>query len=114
MAAETAELIRKTEGAAAEHPTNLPPDVEAELEALSRLNDDVLWAVARCRMNTSKQRRWHRLLEKNERGALTDPERQELMRLTADGDRLTLCKAHAYLLLKQRGYSISEFDQFRG
>ena len=57
-------------------------------------------------MTNSKQRRWHRLLEKNERGTLTDPERQELMRITADGDRLTLCKAHAYLLLQQRGYSI--------
>lgn len=46
MTAETAGLIRKSDGAAGEHPTNLPPDVAAELEALSRLNDDVLWAVA--------------------------------------------------------------------
>ena len=44
---------------------------------------------------------------------LTTAEREELARLTADGDRLTLCKAEAYLLLKQRGYRIPELDNRR-
>jgi hypothetical protein len=110
MAEKTMELIQRADGTAVEHPTSLPPEVEAELQALTWLSDDVLWAVARSRMNSAKQRRWHRLLGKNQHGTLTDPERQELTRLTADGDRLTLCKAHAYLLLKQRGYPIPELD----
>ena len=110
MAEKTKELMTGTDSPAAGHPANLPPDLERELQALTFLNDDVLWAVARSRMISSKQRRWHRLLEKNQRGALTDPERQELARLTTDGDRLTLCKAHAYLLLKQRGHPIPELD----
>ncbi len=110
MAAKTTELTQGADRPAAGYPTSLPPNVEAELQALTWLNDDVLWAVARTRMNSSKQRRWRRLLEKNQRGTLTDPERQELTRLTADGDRLTLCKAQAYLLLKQRGHPIPELD----
>jgi hypothetical protein len=84
--------------------------LEAELQALAMLSDDVLWAVARSRMNSAKQRRWRRLLEKNQRDALTERDRQELARLTTDGERLTLYKAHAYLLLKQRGHRIPELD----
>jgi hypothetical protein len=92
---------------------SLPPELEGELEALDRLSDDVLWAVARSRMIAPKQRRWRRLLERNQRGVLTEPERRELDRLNADGDRLTLCKAHAYLLLKERGYPIPELEKRR-
>ena len=74
MAAKTTELPQGADRPAAGYPTSLPPNVEAELQALTWLNDDVLWAVARTRMNSSKQRRWRRLLEKNQRGTLTDPE----------------------------------------
>jgi len=74
------------------------------------LSDDVLWAVARSRMNAVKQRRWHRLLERNRQDALTDQEQDELSRLMADGDRLTLCKAQAYALLKERGRRIPELE----
>ena len=108
MAENAITLIKRSDVPAAGDPASLPPGVEAELQALTWLSDDLLWAVARSRMHSPKQRRWRRLLEKNERGTLSDPERQELARLTADGDRLTLCKAHAYLLLKQRGYRIPE------
>ena len=75
MTEATADLVEGTDGQASGRPTRLSPDVESELQALTWLNDDVLWAVARSRMNNSKQRRWRRLLEKNQRGALTDPER---------------------------------------
>lgn len=114
MAEMTTELIKGTDGQTAGHPTHLPPEVESELQALAWLSDDVLWAVARSRTNHPKQRRWRRLLEKSQRSALTDSERQELTRLTTDGDRLTLCKAQAYLILKQRGHPIPELDRGRG
>jgi hypothetical protein len=65
-------------------------------------------------MNLAKQRRWRRLLERNQQGVLTEPEQQELARLIADGDRLTLCKAQAYVLLKERGYRIPELEKRRG
>jgi hypothetical protein len=111
MAERAAEGMLVAESPSTEQPAGLPPDLEAELQALTLLNDDVLWAVARGRMNSPKQRRWQRLLEKNRHDTLSGLERTELARLTADGDRLTLCKAHAYLLLKQRGYRIIELDR---
>src|SRR4051812_42792645 len=98
MAQRVAEPVRNTVDPSVALPGRLPPDVEAELQALTRLSDDVLWAVARSRMESMRQRRWRRLLEKNQRGTLTEAEGQELARLSADGDRLTLCKAQAYLI----------------
>lgn len=64
MAQGLAEPIRDAGGPPVGNPSSLPPDVEAELQALARLNDDVLWAVARSRMQSARQRRWRRLLEK--------------------------------------------------
>ncbi len=88
----------------------LPPEVEAELQALEVLSDDVLWAVARSRINLTKHRRWRRLLEKRQQGGLAEPEQQEFERLVADADRLTVCKAQAYQLLKERGHRIPELE----
>ncbi len=113
MAQQTVRPISDADGSLAIHGKSLPPEVEAELRALEVLNDDVLWAVARSRMNLTKQRRWRRLLEKSKQHGLTEPEQQELERLMADGDRLTVCKAQAYLLLKKRGHRIPELDKLR-
>src|SRR5262245_9071472 len=113
MAERVAELVPTVDDLSVDQPASLPPEIAAELQALSRLSDDLLWAVARSRMHSVRQRRWRRLLDKSLRAGLTDPERLELARLTADGDRLTLCKAEAYVLLKQRGYRIPELDNRR-
>ncbi len=91
----------------------LPQGIEQELRVLESLSDDVLWAVARSKMATSKQRRWKRLLDKNRQGTLTESERQDLEQLIAEGDRLTLSKAHAYLLLKERGHRIPELERLQ-
>src|SRR5207237_444202 len=91
----------------------MPQDIEQELRVLESLSDDVLWAVARSKMAASKQRRWKRLLDKNRQGTLTESERQDLEQLTAEGDRLTLSKAHAYLLLKERGHRIPELERLQ-
>ena len=86
----------------------LPQDMQQELRTLESLSDDVLWAVARSQLAASKQRRWKRLLDKNAQGTLTASEQQELEQLIAESDRLTLYKAHAYLILKKRGRHIPE------
>jgi hypothetical protein len=113
MAQQTALPISDTDGSSAVQAKSLPPEVEAELRALEVLNDDLLWAVARSRINLTKQRRWQRLLEKSKQRGLTEPERQELERLMADNDRLMVCKAQAYLLLKKRGHRIPELEKLR-
>ena len=91
----------------------LPQGIEQELRGLESLSDDVLWTVARGKVAASKQRRWKRLLDKNRQGTLTESERQDLEQLTAEGDRLTLYKAHAYLLLKERGHRIPELERLQ-
>jgi len=91
----------------------MPQSIEQELRVLESLSDDVLWTVARGKMAASKQRRWKRLLDKNRQGILTESERQELEQLTAEGDRLTLYKAHAFLLLKERGHRIPELERLQ-
>ena len=91
----------------------MPQSIEQELRVLESLSDDVLWTVARGKMAASKQRRWKRLLDKNRQGILTESERQELEQLTAEGDHLALYKAHAYLLLKQRGHRIPELERLQ-
>jgi hypothetical protein len=91
----------------------LPQGIQQELRVLESLSDDVLWAVARSKMAASKQRRWKRLLDKNRQGTLTESEQQDLEQLTAEGDRLTLSKAHAYLLLKERGHRIPALERLQ-
>jgi hypothetical protein len=81
--------------------------------SLPLLNDDLLWAVARSRIILAKQRCWQRLLKKSKQQGLTEPEQQELERIMADSDRLTVCKAQAHLLHKQRGHRIPELDKLR-
>lgn len=50
-------------------------------------------------------------MEKSKQSGLTEPELQELGRLMADSDRLMICKAQAYLLLKKRGHRTPELDK---
>src|SRR4051794_25726357 len=91
MAQQTALLNSDTEGLSAMSGKSLPPEIEAELQALELLNDDLLWAVARSHIILPKQRRWQRLMEKRQQRVLTELEQQEMERLLADSDRLTVC-----------------------
>jgi hypothetical protein len=84
----------------------VPPEYRAALEALEDLGDDELWKVSERRLGPAKQRRLANLLDKNQRGKLTDRERQALTRLRTDADRLMLERSYALLLLKYRGHRI--------
>ncbi|HEV3263637.1 MAG TPA: hypothetical protein VG013_42775 [Gemmataceae bacterium] len=84
----------------------VPREYRAELEAMEDLGDEELWKVSASRLAPAKQRRLANLLDKNQRGELTDRERQALTRLRADADRLMLQRSYAYLLLKYRGHQI--------
>jgi len=82
----------------------LPPEVQAELEALHQLSDDALWTIARAQMSEEVQARAQALLEKNSRGVITDEEHAELEKLVERGDQLMLRKAEAAAILRARGY----------
>lgn len=83
----------------------LPPDEQAELDALKHLSTDALWTIAREQMPDDMQVRAHELMDKNSRGSITDEEYLELQKLVERSDRLMVRKAEAVDLLRQRGYS---------
>src|SRR3954469_3705871 len=59
----------------------VPSEYRAELESMEDLGDEELWRIARGRTAPSDQRRVQRLLDKNQRGELTDRERQTLAKV---------------------------------
>jgi hypothetical protein len=88
----------------------VPAEYRAELEALEDLGDEQLESILRSRPVPSRQRRIERLLDKNQRGHLTDRERRALDVLRADGDRLILRRSYAALLLKYRGHRVPNLE----
>lgn len=88
----------------------LPPDEEAELEALKSLSDDALWTIAREQMADGLQARMQLLMGKNSLGAITPDEYKELETLVERGQRLMVRKSEAAALLTQRGFSVTPKD----
>ena len=81
----------------------LPSDVRTELERLETLDNDALWQIVQSQLSTTDQRKYDELLAKNRQGVLTAVEQETLHRLGDEARRLTLKKAHAFLLLRWRG-----------
>ncbi|MCA9903206.1 MAG: hypothetical protein KC547_05060 [Anaerolineae bacterium] len=89
---------------------NLPPEEEAELEALKNLSDDALWTIAREQMADVLQARMQGLMDKNSAGTITPAEYAELEALVERGQRLMVRKSEAAALLTQRGYTVTPKD----
>lgn len=83
-----------------------PPEYQAELAAMDRLDDDALWKLARGRKSEAEMARYDKLLEQSAAGALGDAERSELETLRREADRFILIKAHAAVLLRWRGHDV--------
>ena len=83
-----------------------PAEFQADLAALDRLADEVLWRIARSRKTEADMERYQELLDKNANDALSAEEGDELVRLRVESDRFMLCKAHAAALLRWRGYQV--------
>jgi hypothetical protein len=84
----------------------VPTEYRAELESLEDLGDDELLRISRSRLAPARQRRMQVLLDKNQRGELTDRERRAMAELRSAGDRLMLRRSYAALLLKYRGHRV--------
>jgi hypothetical protein len=84
----------------------VPAEYRAELESLEDLGDDELLTISRSRLAPARQRRMQVLLDKNQRGELTDRERRAMAELRSAGDRLMLRRSYAALLLKYRGHRL--------
>jgi hypothetical protein len=82
-------------------------DEQNELRALAYLSDAALWTIAREKMPQTQQDRLQFFMDKNNLGELTPDEQTEFNALVEQGQKLTLRKAQAGVLLKERGYIIS-------
>ncbi len=91
----------------------VPKQYRAELEAMEDLSDSELWNVVNGRATLPHQRKLENLLEKNQRGELTEQDRQTLIGLRAAGDRLMLRRSYACLLLKYRGHPVPNLADLR-
>jgi plasmid stability protein len=84
----------------------LPPELEAELAQLALLSDERLWKAARTRFSKKKAARLESLHFKMQRELISDAEMQEESALIRETERVMLVRAHAAVLLKERGYDI--------
>jgi hypothetical protein len=92
-------------------PEDVPLSLRAELDALEQLDEPALRLLAENRLPAAQQRLYSRLLSKNAAGTITPREREQLTSLGEEARRLTLKKAHAYLLLKWRGAPIPSLQE---
>jgi hypothetical protein len=90
---------------------NLPPTIQAELNAMDQLSDEALWAIARSTANDDKIALYDVLIERQNTHTLTPEGRHMLTQLRDEADALMLRKAHAYAVLQSRGYTIPSLDE---
>jgi len=82
------------------------------LAQMAYLNDAALWQAARATMSTEQQERLESLHHKQQSQGLTVEEKAEEQALLALYRETLLVRAQAAVLLKQRGYDVSNPRQF--
>jgi hypothetical protein len=81
----------------------IPIEHERQLAKLHDLSDSQLEKFAKSKLSIAKQRKLDKLLQKNSEGQLTSRELDELDNLHLEANFLTLKKAQALVILKERG-----------
>ncbi len=89
-----------------------PSSLRTALAQMTYLNDAALWQAARATMQQSERERMEALHDQLQRTGLSIQERQEEQKLLALYQETILVRAQAAVLLKQRGYDISNLKQF--
>ena len=81
-----------------------PAELQADLAAMDRLDDEALWRIARGRLG-GDMTRYDELLDRDGTN-LSEAEQVELARLRTTVEHFTLRKAHAAVLLRWRGHEV--------
>jgi len=97
------EVILDTLNAALFPVDDVPPEMEGELAAMTGLPDEALWNAARNVIPPRRQSRLRALSKTQQKRLLKTSEKSELDELRKEYGMMTLRKAHAYALLRQRG-----------
>ncbi len=87
---------------------DLPASLANDVSNFALLNDAALWREARRTWSASEQEQLDELLYRKEAGDLDKKGQRTLDHLLAEYDRLMLTRAQAALLLKQRGYDVTD------
>lgn len=82
------------------------------LAQMAYLNDATLWQAARATMSTEQRERLETLHHRQQQQGLTDAEKVEEQALLTLYRETVLIRAQAAVLLKGRGYDISDPQQF--
>lgn len=106
-------LVKTIEAVMPPSVDDLPLEYREEFLLMESLSNDALLKVAESVMPPTQQRRYSFLLRKNQKGILTEKERDELAQLGGFSRKLTLRKSHAYAILKWRGYRIPTLTELR-
>ena len=85
---------------------DVPAHEAAELAAMALLDDADLWREARAALTTDQQAELQGLLDRQEEEELSPQDKSRLQELLDAYGRLTVRKAHAWLLLARRGYQV--------
>lgn len=91
---------------------NGPDALRPALAQLAYLNDAALWQAARATMTARQRRRLESLHDKQHREKLSDKEQSEEEKLLTLYRETVLVRAQAAALLHQRGYAVSDPQQF--
>jgi hypothetical protein len=86
----------------------LPQDVEVELAVFTNLSDEVLWLLARSTLMEAEQNELATLNYVAQQRSLTQIEQARQQVLVDAYERMMIHRAHAALLLKLRGYDLSD------
>ena len=89
--------------------------LRSDLAQMAYLNDAALWQAARATMSVKQRERLEMLHheQQSKRRPLTPQEQAEEQGLLALYRETILVRAQAAVLLKQRGYDISDLSQFQ-
>jgi len=89
-----------------------PENLRTALAQMAYLNDAALWQAGRAMMTAEQRERLEALHDQQQREGLTPDEQAEEQALLSLYRETLLVRAQAAVLLKQRGYDVSEPLQF--
>jgi hypothetical protein len=90
---------------------NAPPEMQTELLRIQGLSIDELLEIVQTQIEPLQQAQHTALLEKNQKDEISQEEHQELSRLRSTVDRLMVCKAYAWAVLRWRGQRIPPLNE---
>lgn len=92
--------------------SDLPLNLKTALAQMAFLNDAALWQMARTTLSLEQQQRLEALHDKQQRAPLSPAERAEEQALVNLYRETQYVRAQAVVLLQQRGYDVSDPEQF--